>query len=86
MKLSTNYTVHANISHVGYYTGDNSFTFYTEDDEHIEIYGASVGNVICFARNFLVVDLKNTPKVKLCEHQLRNLKEIKDALNTYLAE
>jgi len=86
MKLSTNYTVHANISHVGYYSGDNSFTFYTEDDEQIEIYGADVGNVIRFARNFFVVDLKGTPKTRLCEHRLRNLNEIKDALTEYLKE
>jgi hypothetical protein len=86
MKLSTNYTINANISHVGYYTGDNSFTFYTEDDEQIEIYGASVGNVICFARNFLVVDLKGTPKARLDEHKLRNLNEIKNALTEYLKE
>ena len=86
MKLSTNYSINANISHVGYYTGDNSFTFYTEDDEQIEIYGADVGNVICFARNFLVVDLKSTPKARLAEHQLRSLNEIKDALTEYLKE
>lgn len=86
MKLSTNYTINANIEHVGYCFGDSSFNFYTTDDEHIEIYGASVGNVICFARNFFAVDLKNTSKARLCEHQLRNLNEIKDALTEYLKE
>ena len=48
--------------------------------------GADVGNVICFARNFLVVDLESTPKSRLGEHQLRNLNEIKDALTEYLKE
>ena len=86
MKLSTNYTINADIAHVSYCSGDNSFNFYTTDDEQIEIYGADVGNVICFVRNFLVVDLKGTPKARLDEHKLRNLNEIKDALTEYLKE
>jgi hypothetical protein len=86
MKVSTNYTVHANISHINYFSGDESFTFYTTDDEHIEIYGADLGEVLCFARNFLVVDLKRTDRVKLCEHQVNRLNEIKDALTEYLKE
>lgn len=86
MKLSTNYTIHADIAHVSYCFGDNSFNFYTTDDEHIEIYGASVDDMIRLARNFFVVDLKGTNKARLCEHQIRNLNEIKDALTEYLKE
>ena len=86
MKLSTNYTIHADIAHVSYCFGDDSFNFYTTDDEQIEIYGASVGDMIRLARNFFAVDFKNTNKARLCEHQLRNLNEIKDALTEYLKE
>ena len=86
MKLSTNYVINANITHVSYCHGDGSFNFYTDDDEQVEIYGASVGNVLTFARNFFVVDFKNTNKARLCEHQIRNLNEIKDALTEYLKE
>ena len=86
MKLSTNYTINANITHVGYYFGDGSFNFYTEDDEQVEIYGASVGNVINLARNFFVVDFKQVKRAALCEHQLKSLTEIKDALTEYLKE
>ena len=86
MKLSTNYSIYANIAHVGYYTHDDSFTFYTTDDEQIEIYGVERDDVIRFARNYLVVDLvKNTPKSKLTEHEVASLLEIKDALNTYFS-
>ena len=84
MKLSTNYTIHADIAHVSYCFGDDSFNFYTTDDEQIEIYGASVDDMIRLARNFFAVDFKNTNKARLCEHQLRNLNEIKDALDVYL--
>jgi len=86
MKLSTNYTINADIAHVSYCSGDNSFNFYTTDDEQIEIYGASVDEVICLARNFFVVDFKNTNKARLTEYQLRHLNEIKDALTEYLKE
>jgi len=86
MKLSTNYTINANIAHVSYCSGDDSFNFYTTDDEQIEIYGASVDDMIRLTRNFFVVDFKNTNKARLYESQLRHLNEIKDALTEYLKE
>jgi hypothetical protein len=86
MKLSTNYTVYADIAHVSYCFGDNSFNFYTTDDEQIEIYGASVDDMIRLARNFFSCDLKNVNKAGLCGHQLASLNEIKDALTTYLQD
>ena len=86
MKLSTNYSIYAKIAHVGYYHGDDSFTFYTEDDEQIEIFGVKRDDMIRLARNYLVVDLaKNTLRTKLTDHEVSSLKEIKDALDTYLA-
>jgi hypothetical protein len=86
MKLSTNYSIHAKISHISYYNGDNSFTFYTEDDEQIEIFGVGRDDVIMLARNYLVVDLPNrTSRTKLTDHEVSSLKQIKDALDTYLA-
>jgi len=86
MKLSTNYTIYAKIAHVSYFNHDESFTFYTEDDEQIEIYGADREDMVRLARNYLVVDLaKNTPRTKLSEQEVNSLMEIKDALNSYLA-
>jgi len=85
MKLSTNYSIYAKIAHVSYYNGDDSFTFYTEDDEQIEIFGVERDDMIRLARNYLVVDLaKNTLRTKLTDHEVSSLKEIKDALDTYL--
>ncbi len=86
MKLSTNYSIHANIAHVGYYSGDGSLTVYTTDDEQLEIFGVGTDDMIRCSRNFLVVDIKNTAKAKLCEHQIRSLTEIRDALTEYLKE
>ena len=86
MKLSTNYTINADIAHVSYCFGDNSFNFYTTDDEQIEIYGASVDDMIRLTRNFFVVDFKSTNRARLSEYQLRHLNEIKDALTEYLKE
>ena len=86
MKLSTNYTITADIAHVSYCSGDHSFNFYTTDDEQIEILGASVDDMIRMARNFFAVDFKDTKKAQLCEHQLRYLNEIKDALVECLKE
>lgn len=86
MKLSTNYTIYAKIAHVSYFNNDESFTFFTEDDEQIEIYGVERDDMIRLARNYLVVDLaKNTLRTKLTEHEVSSLMEIKDALNSYLA-
>jgi len=85
MKLSTNYTIYAKIAHVSYFNGDESFTFYTDDDEQIEIYGVDREDMIRLTRNYLVVDLtKNTPRTKLSEQEVKSLMEIKDALNSYL--
>lgn len=86
VKLSTNYTIHAKIAHLSYFSGDHSFTFYTMDDEQIEIFGADFDDVVCFTRNFLVSDLKRTPKTDIGESELRMLAEIRDALFEYLKE
>jgi hypothetical protein len=87
MKLSTNYSIHANICHASYYHGDESITFYTVDDEQIEINGVERDDMIRLARNYLVVDLvKSTPTKKLTEQEVASLKEIKDALTTYLQD
>lgn len=86
MKLSTNYTIYAKIAHVSYFNNDESFTFFTEDDEQIEIYGVERDDMIRLARNYLVVDLaKNTLRTKLTDQEVSSLMEIKDALNSYLA-
>ena len=86
MKLSTNYTIYAKIAHVSYFNNDESFTFYTEDDEQIEIFGVERDDIIRLARNYLVVDLaKNTLRTKLTDHEVLSLIEIKDALNSYLS-
>ena len=85
MKLSTNYSVYAKIAHVSYFDVEDSVTFYTDDDEQIEIFGVERDDVIRLARNYLVVDLaKNTLRTKLTDHEVSSLKEIKDALDTYL--
>jgi len=86
MKLSTNYSVYAKIAHVSYFDVEDSITFYTDDDEQIEIFGVERDDMIRLARNYLVVDLaKNTSRTKLTDHEVSSLKEIKDALDTYLA-
>ena len=86
MKLSTNYSIYAKIAHVSYFDNvEDSITFYTEDDEQIEIFGVERDTMIRLARNYLVVDLaKNTLRTKLTDHEVSSLKEIKDALDTYL--
>ena len=81
MKLSTNYKIEANVSHVSYYSGDDSLTIYTTDDEMVEVYGVDFDTILCFARNFLVCDAK---RHTLHKNQLESLREIKDALTTYL--
>ena len=87
MKLSTNYSIYANICHASYYHGDESITFYTVDDEQIEINGVERDDMIRLARNYLVVDLvKSTPTKKLTEQEVSSLNEIKDALITYLQD
>jgi hypothetical protein len=87
MKLSTNYSIYANICHASYYHGDESITFYTVDDEQIEINGVERDDMIRLARNYLVVDLvKSTPTKKLTEQEVSSLNEIKDALTTYLQD
>lgn len=86
MKLSTNYTIYAKIAHVGYFSHDDSFTFYTDADEQIEIYGVEREDMLRCVRNYLTVDLtKNTLRTKLSENEVKSLIEIKDALNSYLA-
>ena len=86
MKLSTNYSIYAKITHVSYFDIDDSITFHTEDDEQIEIFGVERGDMIRLARNYLVADLPNrTLRAKLTDHEVSSLKEIKDALDTYLA-
>lgn len=77
MKLSTNYKIEATIAHITYYSGDESLTAYTVDDEMIEVYGVDVSTMLCFARNFLVVDAKRN---KFCKHQVESLREIKEAV------
>jgi hypothetical protein len=85
MKLSTNYVINADISHIGYYGGDDSFTFYTDDDEQIEIYGVKRGGIFCFVRNFLVCDVtKHTARSRIEDNELRLLTEIRDALTEYI--
>ena len=86
VKLSTNYAIHADVTHVGYYSGDGSLTVYTTSDEQIEIFGVDISDMIRCSRNFLVVDIKNTDKARLCEHQIKSLTEIRDALTEYLKE
>ena len=81
MKLSTNYKIETNVSHVSYYSGDESITIYSSDDEMLEVYGVDFDTILCFARNLLVCDTKRHTFTK---HQLDSLREIKDALNTYL--
>ena len=81
MKLSTNYKIETNVSHVSYYSGDESLTIYSSDDEMLEVYGVDFGTILCFARNFLIVDAKRRT---FCKHQLETLREIKDALTVYL--
>ena len=81
MKLSTNYKIETNVSHVSYYSGDESLTIYSSDDEMLEVYGVDFGTILCFARNLLVVDAK---RHTFCKHQLESLREIKDALTVYL--
>jgi len=86
MKLSTNYSIYAKIAHISYYNGDDSLTFYTDDDEQIEIFGVERDDMIRLARNYCVVDLvKNTPMKKLAEQEVASLLEIKDALNSYFS-
>ena len=81
MKLSTNYKLETTVAHVSYYSGDESLTIYSTDDEMLEVYGVDFGTVLCFARNLLVVDAKRHTFNK---HQLESLREIKDALTVYL--
>jgi len=81
MKLSTNYRIETNVSHVSYYGGDESLTIYSSDDEMLEVYGVDFSTILCFARNLLVVDAKRHTFNK---HQLDSLREIKDALTVYL--
>ena len=81
MKLSTNYKLETTVAHVSYYSGDESLTIYSTDDEMLEVYGVDFGTVLCFARNLLVVDAKRHTFNK---HQLDSLREIKDALTVYL--
>ena len=82
MKLSTNYKLETTVAHVNYYSGDESLTIYsTDDDEMLEVYGVDFGTVLCFARNLLVVDAKRHTFNK---HQLESLREIKDALEVFL--
>ena len=81
MKLSTNYKIETNVNHVSYYSGDESLTIYSSDGEMLEVYGVDFGTILCFARNFLIVDAK---RHTFCKHQLDSLREIKDALTTYL--
>ena len=81
MKLSTNYKLETTVAHVSYYSGDESLTIYSADDEMLEVYGVDFGTVLCFARNLLVVDAKRHTFNK---HQLESLREIKDALTVYL--
>jgi hypothetical protein len=86
MKLSTNYSVYAKIDHVSYFDVEDSITFYTDDDEQIEIFGVERDDMIRLARNYLVADLPNrTLRAKLTDQEVSSLKEIKDALDTYLA-
>ena len=86
MKLSTNYTIYAKIAHVSYFSHDDCFTFYTDADEQIEIYGVEREDMLRCVRNYLTVDLtKNTLRTKLSENEVKSLIEIKDALNSYLA-
>jgi len=86
MKLSTNYSVYAKIAHVSYFDVEDSITFYTDDDEQIEIFGVERDDMIRLARNYLVADLPNrTLRAKLTDQEVSSLKEIKDALDTYLA-
>ena len=81
MKLSTNYKLETTVAHVSYYSGDESLTIYSTDDEMLEVYGVDFGTVLCFTRNLLVVDAKRHTFNK---HQLESLREIKDALTVYL--
>lgn len=77
MKLSTNYKIEAKVCHISYYSGDDSLTIHTEDDEMVEVYGVDLSTMLCLTRNFLVVDAKlNT----FCKHQVDQLREIKDAV------
>ena len=86
MKLSTNYSIYAKIAHVSYFDVEDSITFYTDDDEQIEIFGVERDDMIRLVRNYCVVDLvKNTPMKKLTEQEVASLLEIKDALNTYFS-
>jgi len=81
MKLSTNYKLETTVAHVSYYSGDESLTIYSTDDEMLEVYGVDFGTILCFARNLLVVDAK---RYTFNKHQLESLREIKDALTVYL--
>ena len=81
MKLSTNYKLETTVAHVSYYSGDESLTIYSTDDEMLEVYGVDFGTILCFARNLLVVDAKRRTFNK---HQLESLREIKDAVDVYL--
>ena len=87
MKLSTNYTFHANIAHVNYCSNDESFNFYSDDDESIEIYGAKREDVIRLLRNYLLVHLvKETTKEQLSTGEQHALLEVKEALKAFLKE
>ena len=87
VKLSTNYSIQADVSYVGYCPCDESLNITTTDDERIEISGVEWIDVILFARNLIVADIvKFTPKVELPSHQLKLLGEIKDSLTEYLKE
>jgi hypothetical protein len=83
MKLSTNYKIETKVSHVSYYSGDESLTIYSEDDETLEVYGVDFGTILCFTRNLLVVDAKRHAFTK---HQIDSLREIEDALTNYLGD
>jgi hypothetical protein len=81
MKLSTNYKLETTVARVSYYSGEESLTIYSTDDEMLEVYGVDFGTVLCFARNLLVVDAERRTFNK---HQLESLREIKDALDVFL--
>lgn len=87
MRLSTNYTIHANIQHVSYCSGDESFNFYTDDDNSIEVYGAKRDDVIRLVRNYFIVHLlKETTPQQLTGTELDSLIEVKDAIHKFLKE
>ena len=87
MRLSTNYTIHANIQNIVYCSIDQLFSFDTDDNDLLEVYGAKREDVIRLVRNFFVVDLFRglTPQ-QLTKAELASLFEVKDALQKFLKE